>query len=277
MNFDEALKLHDEDKLEGSFKIGNEDYHKAPGISSTFLSDIMEYSVGHAKAWKDKPMEPTKAMAFGSLIHLAILEPELLAQKYHVVPSTDKRKKDVLLIYSKAELEGWTPITQETMDKVLAIRSALLSSNTGKALFGEGIAEQAFFTRDPDTGLLIKCKADFINTKHKILIDIKKTADGRLWNIKKSVQNYGYKLQASFYKDVINMTMGNNYIDSVVWVFIEEESPHGIRFVEVNKNDLQHGFDLYKEALTRLHNALQSGKFPLYEDKIVVIEDGQNE
>lgn len=273
MNLSDALKLHDEDKLIGTFKISNEDYHKSPGISSTFLSDIMEYSVGHAKAWKEEN-KPSDSMLDGSLIHMAILEPEELLKHYHIVPSTDKRTKEGKVLWTKAELEGWTPITQGTFDKIQKIRDALLSSNTGRALFGEGIAEQAYFTRDVNTGLLIKCKADFINTKYKILVDIKTTADGRLWNIKKSVKNYGYKLQSKFYMDVINRTMGEGFVDSVVWVFIEKDSPHGIRFVEVKKEWLNEGFQMYTEALDRLHLAIQNNKFPMYEDKIIVIDEG---
>lgn len=273
MNLNEAVKLHDEDKLLGTFKISNEDYHAGPGISSTFLSNIQEYSVGHAKAWKeDNPVSDD--MEFGSLVHMAVLEPELLGERYHVVPSTDKRTKEVQLIYSKAELEGWIPINQKTFDRVQAIRSALLSTNTGKALFSNGLAEQAYYTRDVNTGLLIKCKADYVNLKHKVLIDLKTIDKATIWNIKKKVREYGYRLQSKFYMDVINQAMKSQVVDSVVWAFVEKKAPHGIRFVEVKKEWLQEGFVMYTDALDRLHRAIQNNNYPLYEDKIIVIDEG---
>jgi hypothetical protein len=272
-NLEMLRKLFKDDKLQGQFDVSNDDYHAAPGISSTFLIDCAEYSVAHAKAWKENPQPASKAMQFGTLVHMAILEPDLLNQYYRVVPSTDMRTKEGKACVELARLEGVIAITQETLDKTKAIRQSLLSTQTGRSLFDGGYAEQSFFGTDPTTELLVKAKADYINPKYKLLLDIKKTSDGRLWNIKKSIYDYGYRIQAAFYPDVINLAMKQELVTDVIWVFIEESYPHGVRFIEVKKEWREIGAELYKNALQKYNQAIETGVFPGYEDQIISIDE----
>ena len=106
-------------------------------------------------------------------------------------------------------------------------------------------------------------------------LDVKKTADGRLWNIKKSVRDYGYKIQSAFYLDVINLAMKSTIVDAAVWVFIEESYPYGVRFVEVPESFRQQGFELYKKSLHDYSVAVQSGNFPGYSDQIISIDESE--
>lgn len=276
LSLEEMKKLHDEDKLKGSFDVSHSDYHAGPGMNSTFLINTMEYSIGHAKYWKENPEDPSKAMLEGTLFHTAILEPALIDKIYMVVPKIDKRRKEWPLLESKASLEGKIIVSKDAVDAAMLAGNAIRNSNTGRDLFKDIQVEQSYFWRDKDTQILCKAKADAINSKYKILIDLKKTADARLWSIKKSVMSYGYKLQASFYQHGINLAMDSQIIDSTVWVFIEPEAPHGIRFVEVKKEWIEEGKMLYMEALFRYKQSMETGNFPLYDDAIISIDEKEN-
>ena len=273
LKLEDLKKLHNEDKLLGQLDVDNEAYHAGPGISSTNLVDLSEYSLAHMKYWKENPIEPSKAMKDGSLIHMAVLEPDLLNEHYKVVPTVDKRTKEGRAIWDKITSEGKEPITQDTMDKVNAVRQSLLSTNIGKQLFTGITAEQAFYWRDPDTDVLCKVKADAINFNLKILIDLKKTSDGRLFNIRNSIKNYGYRLQASYYLDGINQALKTKALDGAVWAFVEDSAPYGVRFIEVKQSYLDEGFNLYKEALIKYAQAMKTGEFNSYPDQILVLED----
>ena len=68
----------------------NEQYHSSAGISASGLKLIYKKSVYHYL--KRKPFE-SAAMAFGSAVHAAILEPDTFFDQYHIMPTIDRRTK----------------------------------------------------------------------------------------------------------------------------------------------------------------------------------------
>ena len=61
----------------------NEQYHSAPGISASGLKSIHKKSVYHFI--NQKPFE-SSAMALGTAVHCAMLEPESYYNEFHVMP-----------------------------------------------------------------------------------------------------------------------------------------------------------------------------------------------
>ena len=68
----------------------NEHYHSAPGISASGLKSIYKKSVYHFI--NQKPFE-SSAMALGTAVHCAMLEPEMYYKEFHVMPKIDRRTK----------------------------------------------------------------------------------------------------------------------------------------------------------------------------------------
>ena len=56
----------------------NEEYHRCDGVSNSMLSD-MARSPAHFQAARRRQREETPAMAIGTAIHCAVLEPERFA------------------------------------------------------------------------------------------------------------------------------------------------------------------------------------------------------
>ena len=68
----------------------NEKYHSSPGISASGLKAIYKKSVYHFL--NQKPFE-SSAMALGTAVHCAMLEPEMYYKDFHVMPKIDRRTK----------------------------------------------------------------------------------------------------------------------------------------------------------------------------------------
>lgn len=269
----QAEKLNEENKLEGMVEIDNEDYHRGPGISSSNLIDIEKFSVRHMKHWKENPEEPTKAMRDGTRLHTAVLEPHLFDQIYAVAPTLDKRFKENKELIKKFEDEnvGKIFITNAEYENTMRMRDAVMEHPVAKQFFDGAIIEKAFYWKDPDTGVLCKARPDIVNHRLGMLIDLKKTTDATEWNIRSSVKNFKYYMQAAFHKDGVNLCNKDQLvtIHDSVFVFVEDTAPYGVQVVAISLNDLQKGFDEYKDALTKYAEAVKTGKWPGYEQKIL--------
>ena len=106
--------------------ITNAEYHRDGRISASGLKQILR-SPMHYKFNKENPRPPTRAMEFGTLMHTAILEPELLAASYVVVPDDAPTKQ------SRAGKEWWVLFNQDAGDKIV------INSEQQKAMTSEVI------------------------------------------------------------------------------------------------------------------------------------------
>lgn len=269
----QAEKLNETDKLEGMIDISNEDYHKGPGISSSNLIDLLEYSPLHMKYYKENPTEPTPAMLYGSRVHTAVLEPELFEKEYVIKQKFDKRVK------GNAEKEeewlaanvGRIGITQSDYDDTMRIRDVLLADPRIKAILDGALIEKAFYWTDPDTGVLCKARPDILSYDLGMIVDLKTIDNCAEWNIKTRIRYSKYYLQNMFHMDGVNIVgekLKLNPIKDGCFLFVEKEEPHGFKLRAITLDDLQVGFDEYKKALAIYAECVKTGVFPGYENKI---------
>jgi exodeoxyribonuclease VIII len=87
-----------------------------------------------------------------------------------------------------------------------------------------GFSELSFFAKSPNTGVLCKCRFDYL-TADRIAIDVKKTQDAQAEAFSKSIANYRYYVQQAFYSDVFNWATGQDLQD-FLFLAVEEESPN---------------------------------------------------
>ena len=68
-------------------ELSNEEYHGGGGVSSTTLKELISRSPAHCKAMMDGlRRKSSTAMALGTVVHSAVLEPDLFASTYFVPP-----------------------------------------------------------------------------------------------------------------------------------------------------------------------------------------------
>lgn len=140
----------------------------------------------------NKPNEKTVPMLIGGYLHTCVLEPDKI-NRFKVVEAKNRNAKAY-----KEISQGELILLQHEVDKVELLRDKLLANDICKDLIhAEGNEyEKPGITKLFDNDW--KGKADIINHKEKLIVDIKTTSDidGFKWSAKK----YNYDSQAYIYR-----------------------------------------------------------------------------
>ena len=205
----------------------------------------------HAKEMMETPMS-SLALASGSALHAAMLEPENDLAQAVVSPDVDKRTKAGKEIHAEFDAlnEGRciiTPVQAQQVDGMIAacnrdwrIKHCLSACKKREvSVFGE-IA-----------GFPAKARLDAWNG-HGMVCDLKSTRD-LACDFEKSIANFGYGMQAAWYRAVLRSAMesqGRMLPDDFSFVFLVVESvaPFGTAVYRMSDEVM----DCYSERLPEL-------------------------
>ena len=192
--------MHIETQI-GLLSMTAEEYHRnKDAVGHSSLVRIMR-SPAHFQEYVTHPPEPSPAMAFGTAVHSAILEPAAFASDYAVfdesllegtLQSLDdfktaaadlgikvgKMKKDEIKDAIKAAdvdsrcvfredviarlYEGKEILTPTMMLAIRSIQISISRHSGASRLLSNGMAEMSGFWSDPETGLQCKCRPDWL-------------------------------------------------------------------------------------------------------------------
>lgn len=256
--------------------LSSEQYHAADGISNSGLRIISERTPAHYFASLHQPRIPTPAMLAGSRLHLAALEPELFTQTYGVMPKADMRTKE-----GKAIREAWeqanpnrTPISADEYSQSMFIADALHANTTVRELLRGGHNERSVFARDPETGVLVKCRpdSDTTITGRRVLADLKTTERADAENFMWSAYRYGYFQQAPFYLDVCAWEGSEPPPEDFFFIAVEKEPPYAFVVYQAAPRMLSRGRDAYRGALNTYAQCMAENRWPSYADDIHTLD-----
>lgn len=246
------------DQKPGFYRIDHEPYHHGPGLSSSDLKNAL-ISYGYYVHQKEADDDPTPSMEFGRAFHMAILEPELFRERYVVAPEFTGKTKDgressrsgeavaakAQWIYEN-EKAGRDVISAENMVTLNSLALAVREHEKWPMLKGLGTEIMAC-TREPESGRLIKCKADMLGAA---IVDFKTTTCAAPWAVRQVVDRFQYHVSAAFYQDICFAVDGQRR--PFVLVFVEKKAPYGVGFYTLSEDYLAEGRKLYRAALARI-------------------------
>ena len=165
-----------------------QDEHYYGDYGKQFLSnsDIHILLKDPRRLREDKPK--TSAMVIGGYFHTAILEPDKLEQ-FKIIKSTTRNTKQY-----KEMSGGEICLLQHEVDKIELMREAVMDNTICRDLIS-GDFEVPGYTEI--FGNKWKGKADVINHKEKLIIDLKTTSD--IDRFKWSASKFNYDSQAYIY------------------------------------------------------------------------------
>ena len=171
-----------------------------------------------------KPRAASRAMEIGTAIHTAILEPELFASEYMLLPDvTDRRAsayKEAVKHYGSERV-----LVSSEIGSVVGMQQAVSLNADWQAVRSQaGYTELSFFGIHRPTGTPVKCRFDFL-TESGHAVDLKKTQDVRVDALQRSVLNYNYHHQQAFYNMVFE-SVTKSQLQSFRFLFVEQEQPH---------------------------------------------------
>lgn len=193
----------------------NEEYHAYPAWNKSSL-DLIARSPAHYRYGASR--QASRAMEIGSAVHAAILEPELFANEYILLKDvTDRRAsayKEACKMFSSDKV-----LTGNEAANIIGIQETVKCD----LLSQPGYAEISVFATCPVTGLLIKCRFDYL-TESGHALDLKTTQDARASEFAKSAFNYRYHVQDAFYRHAFAAATGTE-LQSFTFLAVEKEPP----------------------------------------------------
>ena len=252
--------------------ITNADYHGGPGVSKSGLDLIARSPLHYWARYLDPqrtPTEPTPSMRLGTAIHTAVLEPGEFGRRYHVAPVVDRRTKDGKaewqLALDHAEAAGAELISNDDAITCMRIADVVRSHPTARKVFGSGQAELSVYWQDRETGLLCKCRPDWLAMP--LIVDLKSTEDASGESFQRSAWNWRYWVQAAWYMDGVQQATGQR-VDAFVFGAFEKVPPYACAFYYADQAMIDMGRQEYRRLLRTLADCMSSDKWPGYETDV---------
>jgi exodeoxyribonuclease VIII len=241
-----------------------ENYHAHNSISNSGLTLVARSPAHYFFA---APWQQTRAIEIGSAFHTALLEPERFETEYMAVSVDDRRSVEYK---DAAKIHGREKTLKKSEGDSIAVMLESINANEDAAnLFKkEGWAEVSIFVEDPETGLVMRCRFDWL-TEDGEAVDLKKTQDCREWAFSKSLYNYRYHCQAAMYSHIYKIATGSP-LKSFQFLAVEEQPPCANILFDIDHFAKQYGFTEYRKAMTEYAKAFESGIWESYSGKGIV-------
>ena len=252
-----------------------ERYRELNSLSQSDLSLFLKSPLHFKLKDKIRDKKKSQAMDFGSLYHLAVLEPKKFVKSYALEPKfhptgepINKRKKD-----HREFLDAWKKdqgdkifVDEDDVTKINEMANAILEHETASSLLKHGLPEHVSeFTIESD-GLIAngKARADYIiehETFGRTVIDVKTSRDASREGFEKSVINYNYDLQSFWYKEAFDA-------DTFIFIVQATEYPYAIGVYNATDAVLSRGEDIARHALKKYFECSKTGVFHGYTNGI---------
>jgi hypothetical protein len=241
------------------------EYHRYPAASSTQLKNVLR-SPAHYKVALEHPAPSTPAQSLGTLIHLAVLEPDNFRANTVVKPKFSGKGSRALAQDWDKEHEGKIVVEHEQMRIIDGVLHSLTTHRTARELLRVGNMEESFFWQDPVTGLVCKCRPDL--WKDRTIVDIKSTLNGSPQEFPRAIANLGYHLQAAFYLDGVSAVLGEQFQHFSI-IAVEKVPPYAVATYVLDEATLDVGRMLYRRALRSLRKCKIQNYYPGYPDRLI--------
>ena len=200
--------------------------------------------------------------AFGSFVHLAVLEPEQLAREYARVEGNWARKgpKDEV---AEVRDSGRIPVKPRVWEAGKAIRENVWKHPVARRLVQNARAREISATwTDPGTGVLCKCRADLLSGP--VVGDIKTTRDAAKFD--RTAYEYNYYRSAPFYLD--GLTALDQGVQAFAYIVIENQEPFEVSVKELDPGAMDLGRMEYRHLLDRYAEHMSTGIWPIASEAI---------
>lgn len=250
-------------------------YHNHKSISSSGLRTIIDecpqaYYYNSVHNPNRPPEEKKLHFNIGSAAHDLLLQAGEFHKHNFVLPQDfNGRTKDGRKLKADKEGEGFNVITHEQYAQVAAMVDAIKAHPYASGAFVDGVAERSIFWRDEETGVVCRCRPDFLPNDFKNVPDYKSTVSAKPSHIYKSIAQYGYYMQHAWYMEGIERATGKRP-QRFFFVFQEKTPPYITTCVVPDEEAIHYGQKLNRKALRIYAQCLEKDEWPGYADGVMV-------
>lgn len=242
--------------------MSNDEYHASPGLSSTGAKTINTCPAQFH--WERSHPVHKAAYDFGSVAHELVLGK---GDGFEVIEAANWMTKVAKEARDAARAAGLVPILAKDFKRAEALAQSVLRNPETGRLFASGAAETSVFATDPDTGVQVRCRPDWLTENlhgRPICLDLKTTAGGThprdVLGKYGVINKLGYHQSAAWYLDTLALCGIEDA--QFLLVFVSKEAPHEPRVVLLDDDSLDEGRRLNRQALETFANCTERGEWP---------------
>ena len=250
-------------------EMSNADYHAHSAISNSKIQAALKSGKHLYDMLYGPPRESKAAFEFGTLFHASALPGENVNEiAVRNTEGLDMRTKagKAFLAEHKGKIII-SPSDANILDQMmLSLREHPF---TAGLVNGElkGKSEQSFFCNDPETGLELKCRPDYMLDDCSLIIDLKSTTDASPEGFQHSAFKWKYHIQASHYLDVIEGATGTRP-QAFLFVAVEKVRPFCTAVYMADQAMIDLGKQHAREGLNNIAQWIADDKFPGYSERV---------
>lgn len=209
------------------------EYRPLPAMNASALRCLATLTPAH---WSHQLANPerTPAMALGSALHAAVLEPVDFFQRYAVAPECDRRTTAGKATWADflARNAGREPLKQEDFEVVEGMRDGLIRHADCKLWLDLCASREVVLVGELE-GLQAKAKIDAVTLGHGYFCDIKSIGKAAtMAACQYACEDSGYFLQCAFYRRML-VAAGVEF-NGCALLFVEKDRPHCARCLPVS-------------------------------------------
>lgn len=245
------------------------EYHQHPALSSTQARKLLE-SPARYRWDRDHPQAAKKEFDLGTAVHSKVLgvgaptvafPDDLLAS--NGAASTKAAKEWI----DEQRAAGRTPVKAAVAEQVDQMAEAVLAHPIARALFEQpGNAEASVFATDPDTGVDMRARFDFLpelDSPRPMAVDLKTTgkrADKRAFEV--AAHRMGYETQERWYANTLRLAADVDI--PFLFVVVETEGPYLAAVHQLDAKFREMGDDKTRRALELYADCIATGNWGGY-------------
>jgi len=224
----------------------------------------------------DTPVESTPAMEFGQLVHTLLLG---VGEEYEVLdPAVHGRKRDGTVSDNPKACAAWKAAEKEVRDRgalvftpaeyeqAAAMVAAVRSHPLAGPLFEQGKPEVPLEFVDPDTGVLLTGRVDWITFEgdRLVLADLKTSSTAEYRAFSRKAFDLGYHIAGAWYHALARL-MGLALDPIVRFVAVEKASPYLVSVINQRGDELLLGATRMRQAINLYHQCRVTDQWPGYD------------
>lgn len=209
----------------------------------------------------DRPSPPTPAMDFGTVVHTLVLGTgsELLEVDAKSRNSNAYREAD------SRRGEGLIPLLASEAERARGAAKALKAHPVvAKHLAEDGAAELSGYHHDPETGVRLRYRPDWL-TEH-VCVDVKTSQSANPSEFARSVAKWGYHQQWAFYEDGL-AAHGITGL-RLLFAVVEKEPPYLTSVCELDPESIAEGRRLNRIAIDTYAQCVETNRWPGYSEQV---------
>lgn len=229
------------------------------------------HSPAHLRQHWASGKDVNPSLLTGRGLHACVLEPDTEWPKYYrLSDGKDRRSKEYK---EMAEEVGSEYVLRDIeYDACIGARDRLFAHTRIGRLMRDGTPELSFAWEDPETGLPLKGRGDWVNQNMGVVFDLKSTGDAREQQFVRVAKNLGYPQQGAHYTTGL---MENDVdVRDYVIVAAEIDPPYEPVMYRVSSKDMMIADAHWRAMVDLLAHCIMENRWPGYPEHTHVLNMG---